>query len=374
MVGNISSADLFVGLAIGFAGLAILGFLLVVVGIRIPMRPFFAVASVLVFYLCFKFIGTGIHALQVSGFVPSASAEFLPSLDAVGLYPTWPTTIAQLFLLGLAAWVVLRNRVRRPALAAGLAAVGALVLGTAFVSTTRTDETPISSVSAASVVPPAPVLTSTRDESRLVAAPRARLEQAATAVEHNDLPAARVAMDAYNAEWNGIEVYVNFRSRELYGQIESHYEADVDSALNAPDASSSQILPLLQGMLGSYDEAIRLSDTGQPLSPMFDDLATLRTVRAPLRTVGAALQAGDTDKASAAFADFKSRWPTAQPVFVRYAPDDLEPTSAALDQASLAMTTPGADAASAVDALLTSYNNGVNVVNAAARAAGYQTN
>lgn len=109
MVGNISNADLLIGLAIGFGGLLILGFLLVVVGVRIPMRPFFAVASVLVFYLCFKFIGTGIHALQVSGFVPSASAEFLPSLDAVGLYPTWPTTIAQLLLLGLAVWVLLRE-------------------------------------------------------------------------------------------------------------------------------------------------------------------------------------------------------------------------------------------------------------------------
>jgi high-affinity iron transporter len=113
MVGSISNGDLLMGLAIGFGGLAILGFLLVVVGVRIPMRPFFAIASVLVFYLCFKFLGTGIHALQVSGMVPPASAEFLPSLDAVGLYPTWPTTIAQLLLLGLAAWVLLRARVTR---------------------------------------------------------------------------------------------------------------------------------------------------------------------------------------------------------------------------------------------------------------------
>src|SRR5262249_9538567 len=74
MVGNISNSDLLIGLAIGFGALAILGYLLVVVGVRIPMRPFFAVASVLVFYLCFKFIGTGIHALQVSGYVPAQSA------------------------------------------------------------------------------------------------------------------------------------------------------------------------------------------------------------------------------------------------------------------------------------------------------------
>src|SRR5262249_18515336 len=161
------------------------------------------------------------------------------------------------------------------------------------------------------------------------AGPRARLQQAATAVQHNDLPAARTAMDAYNAEWNGVEVYVNFRSRDLYGDIESHYEADVDTALSAPDADPARILPLLQAMIARYDEAIRLSDTGQPLSPMFDDLETMRSVRAPLRTVSPALQAGDTAKASAAFAEFQSRWPTAQPLFARYAPDVLGQTSAA---------------------------------------------
>jgi high-affinity iron transporter len=59
MVSNISNGDLLLGLGLGFVALSALGFLMVVVGVRIPMRPFFAVASVLVFYLCFKFIGTG---------------------------------------------------------------------------------------------------------------------------------------------------------------------------------------------------------------------------------------------------------------------------------------------------------------------------
>jgi high-affinity iron transporter len=368
MVGNISNTDLLLGLAIGFGGLVVLGFLMVVVGVRIPMRPFFTVASVLVFYLCFKFIGTGIHSLQVSGYLPAGSAAFLPSEDAVGLYPTWPTTIAQLLLLGLAAWVLLRNRVNRPARIAGLAAVGALVLGTAFVSTSSRPVT--TSVATSAVVPPAPALTSTRAESRLVAAPRARLEQAAVAVQNNDMASARAAMDAYDAEWNGIEVYVNFRSRDLYGELESHYQADINSALNASDPDPGQVLPMLQAMIGKYDEAIRLSDTGAPLSPLFDDLATLRTARAPLRTVGPALQAGDTDKASAAFADFTSRWATAKPLLAQYAPETLQQTQAAFDTATTAMATPGADAKPAIDALLASYNAGVNVVNNAARAAG----
>jgi high-affinity iron transporter len=371
MVGNISNADLLLGLAIGFGGLVVLGFLIVVVGVRIPMRPFFAVASVLVFYLCFKFIGTGIHSLQVSGYLPSGSAVFLPSQDAMGVYPTWPTTIAQLLLLGLAAWVLLRNRVNRPARIAGLAAVGALVLGTAFVSTSGSGSLVTSSVVTTAVVPPAPVLGSARAESRLVAGPRARLEQAAVAVQNDDMASARAAMDAYDAEWNGVEVYVNFRSRDLYGEIESHYQADVNTALNAPDPEPGQVQALLQAMIGKYDEAIRLSDTGAPLSPMFDDLATLRTARAPLRTVAPALQAGDTEAASAAFADFRSRWAIAEPLLGQYAPEAAQQTQAALDSATAAMATPGVDAQPAIDALLASYNAGVNVVTNAARAAGY---
>jgi high-affinity iron transporter len=110
MVSNISNTDLLIGLGLGFGALAVLGFLMVVVGVRIPMRPFFTVASGLVFYLCFKFVGTGIHALQVAGFLPSGSASYLPTVDIVGLYPTWPSTIAQLILLGAALWVVLRDR------------------------------------------------------------------------------------------------------------------------------------------------------------------------------------------------------------------------------------------------------------------------
>lgn len=114
MVGNISTSDLFIGLVVGFVGLAVLGFLMTVMGIRIPLRPFFAVASVLVFYLCFKFLGTGIHGLQIAGIIPAVSASYLPSIDVLGMYPTWPTTLAQLLLLTAGLWVVLHERLQQP--------------------------------------------------------------------------------------------------------------------------------------------------------------------------------------------------------------------------------------------------------------------
>jgi high-affinity iron transporter len=112
MASHISNTDLLLGLGVGGALLSALGFCMLVVGVRIPMRPFFTVASVLVFYLCFKFIGAGIHSLQVAQVIPDGSAGFLLSVDALGVYPTWPTTLAQLILLSLGAWVVVRRRLR----------------------------------------------------------------------------------------------------------------------------------------------------------------------------------------------------------------------------------------------------------------------
>ncbi len=112
MGSGISLGDLLIGLAIGAVALAIIGYLLVVVGLKIPMGPFFMVASILVFYLCFKFVGTGIHALQVGKVVSATTADYLPENGFLGLFPTWETTIPQLLLLIAAVAVVIMGRVK----------------------------------------------------------------------------------------------------------------------------------------------------------------------------------------------------------------------------------------------------------------------
>jgi high-affinity iron transporter len=107
MAGNISMQNLAIGLAAGTVILGVIGLLLTVAGLRIPMRPFFMVASVLTFYLCFKFLGTGVHALQIADLVPASTSDLLPSNDLLGLYPTWESTLPQLALLliGLGVWL-----------------------------------------------------------------------------------------------------------------------------------------------------------------------------------------------------------------------------------------------------------------------------
>jgi hypothetical protein len=209
-----------------------------------------------------------------------------------------------------------------------------------------------------------------RTEATLVARPRGRLEETLSALQQGDLTAARAAFAAYDQEWNGIEVYVNFRSRELYGEIESDYEADIERALEQPAPDLGQLIAQLQAMLAKYDEAIVLSDTGPPISPVFDDVARIRIARAPLRTVPDALKAADVARARALFGEFQARWPEVRPLFDQRSADTSREVDAALgdvDRALMAPSTDPTEAAGRVNYLLDRFNFGLNLVNAAAR-------
>jgi high-affinity iron transporter len=111
---SIALTDLALGLAIGAGALAAIGVAMLIFGLRIPIRPFFVASSALLYYLAFKFVGTGVHALQVAGLAPATPVP-VPSVDVIGLFPTRETTLPQLLLLLVAVAVVLWSRRRRPA-------------------------------------------------------------------------------------------------------------------------------------------------------------------------------------------------------------------------------------------------------------------
>ena len=56
---------------------------------------------------------------------------------------------------------------------------------------------------------------------------------------------ARAAFEAYDIGWNGIETYINIRSRELYTEIEVHYQAGITKGLNAPTPDAAALLARL---------------------------------------------------------------------------------------------------------------------------------
>jgi high-affinity iron transporter len=118
MAPAIAPRDLLLGIGVGIAILIVAAALMLALGVKLPLRPFFRVAGLLVYYLGFKFVGTGLHSLQVAGVIPStpiAGQSSNPIFEFFGIYPTWQTLLPQLTLVlgALAVWMLLRASERR---------------------------------------------------------------------------------------------------------------------------------------------------------------------------------------------------------------------------------------------------------------------
>jgi high-affinity iron transporter len=105
MANQIRTQDLILGLMLGIGLLAVLAYIMLVIGKRLPMRPFFLVSSLIVFYLSVKFTGLGIHSLQLAGVIPSTTLT-IPSISFLALYPSWQSMVPQLLLVLAAVAVV----------------------------------------------------------------------------------------------------------------------------------------------------------------------------------------------------------------------------------------------------------------------------
>jgi hypothetical protein len=130
----------------------------------------------------------------------------------------------------------------------------------------------------------------------------------ADAVKKGDVAKAKEAFEDYDSAWNGIEVYINTRSKPMYDKIELDLQARITKALDAPQPDLPKIGADLQEMIGKYDEAITMVSSGAPLNPLFDDVARLRMERSHLRQVAPALKAGNLAKARKSYEAFDSGW------------------------------------------------------------------
>jgi len=147
-----------------------------------------------------------------------------------------------------------------------------------------------------------------RFEVTSVKAVRPALVDTIAALKQRDVARAKDAFDAYDSAWNGIEVYINTRSKALYDVLEHEYQARIEKGLASASPDVTALLADAEAMLTKYDEAINLVATAAPLNPLFDDVARLRIVRAHLREVLPALKAGNLAKARKSFQAFDDTW------------------------------------------------------------------
>ncbi|HMG69519.1 MAG TPA: cytochrome c/FTR1 family iron permease [Gemmatimonadaceae bacterium] len=97
------------GIVVGFVVLAVIFTLFYRYGVRIPMRPFFAVTSILLYYMAFVFMGKGIRELQEGNIMPITVIPGGPHIEAMGIYPSVETLTAQGILIVLLLFATIKT-------------------------------------------------------------------------------------------------------------------------------------------------------------------------------------------------------------------------------------------------------------------------
>src|SRR6266550_4931864 len=97
------------GIVAGFALLAVIFTLFYRYGVRIPMRPFFTVTSILLYYMAFVFMGKGIRELQEGNIMRITVIPGAPHIEAMGIYPSMETLTAQGILILLLIFAMVKT-------------------------------------------------------------------------------------------------------------------------------------------------------------------------------------------------------------------------------------------------------------------------
>ncbi len=166
----------------------------------------------------------------------------------------------------------------------------------------------------------------TRDtfEVSSLKAVRPTLEKTVASLEKKDIAGAKAAFEAYDAAWNGVEVYINRRYIDRYNELEHGFQDRIEKGLQSATPDAPALATDAKAMLARYDETIVMIAKAQPLSPLYDDVARMRITRAPLRDVAPALKAGDVAKARASFLEFHNRWEPIEPLVEKRSHEKFE--------------------------------------------------
>ena len=108
--GSGGTVPVLAGIAAGGVGLVAVYVAINQLGLRVAMKPFFAVTGVMLYYMAFVFAGKGVAELQEGGVVGLTVVEGVPRIPVLGVYPTVESLALQGLLLILAivalAWAM----------------------------------------------------------------------------------------------------------------------------------------------------------------------------------------------------------------------------------------------------------------------------
>jgi hypothetical protein len=204
-----------------------------------------------------------------------------------------------------------------------------------------------------------PAAAQDRFEVKSIKAVRPTLVDTVNALQQRDVARARAAFEAYDSAWNGIEVYINVRSRDAYGVLEHGFQARINKGLEASAPDTAALLTEAQGMLAKFDETVAMVEKATPLNPLYDDVARLRIVRAHLREVPPALKAGNAEKARKSFTAFDDNWDSIEDLIKAKSAESYVAIEKAMIEIEQALMSDPPDAAKVnalVNDIMTRYN------------------
>jgi len=147
-----------------------------------------------------------------------------------------------------------------------------------------------------------------RFEVTSLRAVRPTIQKLIADLQKKDQAAAKDDIEAFDAAWIGVEVYVNTRNMDMYNDIEHNWEAKLTKELSAPGADLAASLSDAQALLKSYDAMLDSVAKAAPLNAKFDDVARLRIERSHLRDVQNRLKEGKVADARKAWTAFDDNW------------------------------------------------------------------
>ncbi|WP_254790109.1 FTR1 family protein [Paenibacillus sp. OK003] len=112
MAPAIDTSQMLIGMGAALLILIVLAVAIIQFSVRLPVRWFFLTATLLIYYLVFRFLGESIHSLQVSAALGAHVVPSLPTMGWLGMYPTWETFIPQLVVLVFMIFNLIRTEVR----------------------------------------------------------------------------------------------------------------------------------------------------------------------------------------------------------------------------------------------------------------------
>ena len=84
----ISMQDFLLGIGMALGSLLVLGILFMKASGKLPLNKVFFVLSWLIYGLAFKMLGVSIHALQITSILSNHIVDGVPTIEAIGLYPS----------------------------------------------------------------------------------------------------------------------------------------------------------------------------------------------------------------------------------------------------------------------------------------------